>query len=63
MAFRAVAARLSDGAIDSLVELARVDGIVPLLKATADFNWHRTAALSLLRNASFRRVVVSSMFG
>jgi digeranylgeranylglycerophospholipid reductase len=63
MAFRAVAARLTDGAIDTLVELARVNGIVPVLKKTADFNWHRTAALSLLRNASFRRVVVSSMFG
>ena len=43
------------------MELARVDGIVPVLKQTADFNWHRTAALSLLRNASFRRVVFSSL--
>jgi len=62
LAFRAVVSRLSDGAIDALVELARVDGILPLLRQTADFNWHRTAALSLLRHASFRRVVVSSMW-
>ena len=62
LAFRAVASRLNDRAIDALVELARVDGIVPLLRQTADFNWHRTAALSLLRHASFRRVVVSSMW-
>jgi digeranylgeranylglycerophospholipid reductase len=62
LAFRAVASRLSDGAIDTLVELARVDGILPLLRQTADFNWHRSAALSLLRHASFRRVVVTSMW-
>jgi digeranylgeranylglycerophospholipid reductase len=62
LAFRAVAVRLSDRAIDALVELARVDGLVPLLKQTADFNWHRTAALSLLRSASFRRIVFSSFW-
>jgi geranylgeranyl reductase family protein len=57
LAFRAVASRLSDRAIDRLMELTRVDGIVPLLKQTADFNWHRSAALSLLRHASFRQIV------
>jgi geranylgeranyl reductase family protein len=62
LAFRAVASRLGDRAIDSLIELARVDGIVPLLKQTADFNWHGAAALSLLRNASFRRIVFSSIW-
>ena len=62
LAFRAIASRLSDGAIDTLMEIARVDGIVPLLTRRADFNWHRSAALSLLRNASFRRVVVSSIW-
>ena len=41
------------------MELARVDGIVPLLKQTADFNWHRTAARALLRHAEFRRIVAS----
>jgi digeranylgeranylglycerophospholipid reductase len=62
LAFRTMAAKLSDGAIDALVELARVDGIVPLLKQTADFNWHGAAARSLLRNPSFRRVVFSSLW-
>jgi geranylgeranyl reductase family protein len=62
LAFRAVAARLSDGAIDRLMELARVDGIVPLLKQTADFNWHRTAACALLRHSEFRKIVLSSMW-
>jgi digeranylgeranylglycerophospholipid reductase len=62
LAFRAVASRLNDGAIDRLMELARVDGIVPLLKQTADFNWHRTAARALLRHAEFRRIVFSSIW-
>ena len=48
LAFRAIAARLNDLAIDRLIELARVDGIVPLLKQTADFNWHQSAARALL---------------
>ena len=49
-------------AVDAVIELGRVDGIVPLLKQTADFNWHGAAARSLLRNPSFRRVVFSSIW-
>jgi len=62
LAFRAVAAKLSDAAIDRLLELTRVDGIVPLLRQTADFNWHRTAARALLRHAEFRKIVVGAIF-
>jgi len=61
--FRALASRLSDRAIDSLVELARVDGVVPLLKRTADFNWHGTSALALLRHAQFRKILLGSIWG
>ena len=62
LAFRAMASRLSDRTIDRVIELARVDGIVPLLKQTADFNWHGAAARSLLRHPSFRRVVFGSIW-
>jgi digeranylgeranylglycerophospholipid reductase len=62
LTFRAVASRLADGAVDRLIELARVDGIVPLLKQTADFNWHRTAARALLKHAEVRRIMLSSMW-
>ncbi len=62
LAFRAIASRLSDRTIDKVIELARVDGIVPLLKQTADFNWHGTAARSLLKHPSFRRVVFGSLW-
>jgi geranylgeranyl reductase family protein len=63
LAFRAIATKLSDRAIDAILELARVDGLVPLLKQTANFNWHRDAALALLRHAPFRRIVLSSLWG
>lgn len=62
LAFRKLATRVGDRGIDALVELARVDGIVPLLKETADFNWHRKAALALLRHPAFRRAVISSIW-
>ena len=62
LAFRSVVGRLDDTAINALVELARVDGLLPLLRQTADFNWHRRAALSLLRHAQFRKIVMSSLW-
>jgi digeranylgeranylglycerophospholipid reductase len=62
LAFRAMASRLSDRTIDTVIELARVDGIVPLLKQTADFNWHGAAARALLKHPSFRRIVFGSIW-
>ncbi len=60
LAFRRIAASLSDESIDSLIDLARVNGIIPLLQEQASFNWHSKAALALLADASFRRVVFKS---
>jgi digeranylgeranylglycerophospholipid reductase len=62
LAFRTLASRLNDRAIDAIVELARVDGIVPLLRQTADFNWHRQSALALLKHAQFRKILLSSLW-
>jgi flavin-dependent dehydrogenase len=62
LAFRTLVTRLNDRAIDSLVELARIDGLVPLLKQTADFNWHSRSALALLRHAQFRRILLGSIW-
>ncbi|HEY7057181.1 MAG TPA: NAD(P)/FAD-dependent oxidoreductase [Vicinamibacterales bacterium] len=63
LAFRTLATRMNDRAIDALIDLARVDGLIPLLRQTADFNWHRRAALALLRHAQFRRILLSSIWG
>ena len=60
MAFRRIAAGLDDSSIDKLVDLARVDGIVPLLQRTASFNWHRKAVVALLTHPAFRRIVFGS---
>ena len=60
LAFRRIAARLSDQSIDELIELARVDGVVPLLERTASFNWHRKAAIALLGHPAVRRIVFRS---
>jgi digeranylgeranylglycerophospholipid reductase len=63
LAFRTLAARFDNRAVDALLELAAVDGILPLLRRTADFNWHRESALALLRNPGFRRIVLNSLWG
>jgi digeranylgeranylglycerophospholipid reductase len=60
LAFRRLASRLTDESIDSLIELARVNGIVQLLHEHASFNWHRKAALALMADSSFRRIVLKS---
>jgi geranylgeranyl reductase family protein len=61
LAFRRVVSGLDDRAINALVELARVNGVVPLLQRTASFNWHRKAAVSLLGHTAFRRIVMRSL--
>ncbi len=61
LAFRRVAASLSDESIDDLIELARVNGVVPLLQQTASFNWHRKAAIALLGHPAFRKIAFKSV--
>jgi geranylgeranyl reductase family protein len=60
LAFRRIAARLSDESIDAMIDLARANGIVPLLQETASFNWHRKAAIALLGHPSFRKIAFKS---
>jgi digeranylgeranylglycerophospholipid reductase len=61
IAFRKLTSRLSDRAVNGLIELARVDGIVPLLKDVGNFNWHRRAVVELLRHAGFRRAILGAL--
>ena len=62
LAFRTLVARFDNRAVEALLELAAIDGILPLLRRTADFNWHRQTALALLRNPGFRRIVLNSLW-
>jgi flavin-dependent dehydrogenase len=61
LAFRRLVTRLDDSAIESLIALARTDGIVPLLKRTAVFNWHRGAVTALLRHGEFRKILLRAL--
>ncbi len=62
LAFRRLMSRLDDRRLHAVMELARVDGVVPLLKRYADFNSHRRAVIALLRHSGFRRAVLSSLW-
>lgn len=62
LAFRRLASRIDDRGVRALLELARVDGIIPLLKDHGDFNWHRRAVIALFRHAGFRRAVLGSLW-
>jgi geranylgeranyl reductase family protein len=62
LAFRSLVSRLNDRAIDAILELASVDGLIPLLRQTANFNWHRDTALAMLRHPPFRKIVLGSLW-
>jgi digeranylgeranylglycerophospholipid reductase len=62
LAFRTLTSRMNDRAIDAVIELARIDGLIPMLRQTADFNWHRQSALALLKHAQFRKILLSSLW-
>jgi hypothetical protein len=48
-------ARLSDGRIESLFHLAQTDGIVPIIREKADFDWHSGLIFALLQRLSFMK--------
>jgi digeranylgeranylglycerophospholipid reductase len=54
---RRVAHRLGDGHMDALFELARTDGIMPIVRQTARFNQHRGLIMALFRHPPARRVL------
>jgi flavin-dependent dehydrogenase len=60
---RRIAHKLSDADIDSLFELARTDGVMPIVRRTARFNQHRDLILSLLSHPPARRVLMRRMLG
>ena len=62
-ALRRVAERLTDSEIDELFDLARTDGIVPLVRKTARFNQHRDFIRALFRHAPARRILFRSLAG
>lgn len=57
LAMRFVAHRMRDTDIDALFDLAKTDGILPLVRQTARFNKHRDFILALLRHRPARRAL------
>ena len=55
--FREVLAGLSLDDLDALVRLAITDGVMPVVRAAARFNWHRNAILSVLRHPGVIQVL------
>ena len=62
-ALRFIAERMRDADIDALFDLARTDGVLPLVRRTARFNRHRDFILALLRHAPARRVMLRRLAG
>jgi flavin-dependent dehydrogenase len=54
---RAIAHRMDDRDIEALFELARTDGIMPIVRRTARFNHHRALIVALFRHPPARRVL------
>lgn len=63
MSLRRIANRMNDDEIDALFELARTDGIMPLVRKTAQFNRHRALIVSLLNHPPARRLLMRRVLG
>jgi flavin-dependent dehydrogenase len=55
---RRIAQRLPDADIDRLFDLARNDGLMPIVRRTARFNRHRDFIVALLKHPPARRVLL-----
>ena len=60
LSFRKLAQQMSDADIEGLFELARTDGVMPIVRKTASFNRHRSLILALLRHRPARQLFFRS---
>jgi geranylgeranyl reductase family protein len=58
---RRIAQRLSDADIDRLFDLARTDGVMPIVRRTARFNRHGDFIVALLKHPPARRVLLRAV--
>jgi geranylgeranyl reductase family protein len=56
--FRLLAEKLEDTDIDDLFHLARTDGVVPLVRRTIQFNYHREFIVELLKHPQARGILL-----
>jgi digeranylgeranylglycerophospholipid reductase len=62
-ALRRIANGMSDADIDALFDLARTDGVIPLVRKTVRFNEHRHLIKALFMHAPARRILFRSLAG
>jgi digeranylgeranylglycerophospholipid reductase len=55
---RMLAHRMSDSDIERLFDLARTDGVMPIVRRTASFNRHRQLILALLKHPPVRQLLL-----
>ncbi|HET9467234.1 MAG TPA: NAD(P)/FAD-dependent oxidoreductase [Vicinamibacterales bacterium] len=55
---RMLAHRMSDADIEQLFDLARTDGVMPIVRRTASFNRHRNLILALLKHPPVRQLLL-----
>jgi geranylgeranyl reductase family protein len=58
LTLRLAAHRMSDRDIEDLFDLARTDGVMPIVRRTASFNRHRTLILALFKHPPVRELVL-----
>ena len=58
--FRKLAQQMSDVEIEGLFELARTDGVMPIVQRAAEFNRHRRLIVALLRHQPARQLFFRS---
>ena len=57
LSLRRVAHGMTDDDIEQLFELARTDGVMPIVRRTASFNRHRNLILALLKHPPVRQIL------
>jgi len=58
LSLRLFAHRMTDDDIEELFELARTDGVMPIVRRTASFNRHRKLILALLKHPPVRQLLL-----
>jgi digeranylgeranylglycerophospholipid reductase len=60
LSFRMLAQRMPDEDIEGLFELARTDGVMPIVRRTASFNRHRQLIVALMKHPPARQMFFRS---
>jgi digeranylgeranylglycerophospholipid reductase len=61
--FRRLASRMTAAEIDVLVELAVQDGVAPVLRQHARFDWHASLILGLVRHPGVLKILAQRVMG